>query len=236
MANSFPSSGGKRGNYYRKNNNPFAGIRRNHRIRVPEVRVISPEGKQLGILPTAKAISLAIEVGLELVEVASNARPPVCRIMDFGKYVYEESKKTSNAKATASKIKEIEFTPRIEENDFFTKLRRGEIFLSHGSKVKIRLKFRGREMARTELGFNVMKRAIEELSTMGTADAEPKLVGRNINVMLTALPANKRKLKFHSEAEAAKKGGSAASSEIESEESEATKSESKPKAESKAKS
>ena len=100
----------------------------------------------------------------------------------------------------------------------------------------MRLKFRGREMASTELGFNVMKRAIEELSTMGTADAEPKLVGRNINVMLTALPANKRKLKFHSEAEAAKKGGSAASSEIESEESEATKSESKPKAESKAKS
>ena len=89
MANSLPSSGGKRGNYYSKNNNPFAGIRRNHRIRVPEVRVISPEGKQLGILPTAKAISLAIEVGLELVEVASNARPPVCRIMDFGKYVYE---------------------------------------------------------------------------------------------------------------------------------------------------
>ncbi len=214
MANSFPSAGGKRGNYYRRNNNPYAGIRRNHRIRVPEVRVISPEGKQLGILATSKAIALALEVGLDLVEVASNARPPVCRIMDFGKYVYEESKKTSHAKATASKIKEIEFTPRIEENDFYTKLRRGEVFLSHGSKVKLRLKFRGREMARTEIGFEVMKRAIAELSTMGTADAEPKLVGRNINVMLTALPANKRKLKFHTEEELAKKGGgSAAGSE-----------------------
>lgn len=204
MANSFPSSGGKRGNYYRRNNNPFANIRRNHRIRVPEVRLISPEGKQLGVLATSKAISLSLEVGLDLVEVAPNARPPVCRIMDFGKYVYEESKKTSNAKATASKIKEIEFTPRIEENDFYTKLRRAEEFLSHGSKVKLRLKFRGREMARTEIGYQVMKRAIGELETMGTADAEPKLVGRNINVMLTALPANKRKLKFHTEEEVAK--------------------------------
>jgi translation initiation factor IF-3 len=197
MANSFPSSGGNRsGNYQRRNNNPFANIRRNHRIRSTEVRVISPEGQQLGILATSKAIGLALEVGLELVEVAPQAKPPVCRIMDFGKYVYEESKKTTNSKATASKIKEIEFTPRIEEHDFMTKLRRAEEFLSHGSKVKMRLKFRGREMARTELGFTVMQRAIDELSGMGHADAEPKLNGRNINVMLTALPANKRKLKF----------------------------------------
>lgn len=201
MANSFPSAGGGRpGNYNRRNNNnPFAAIRRNHRIRVPEVRVISPEGKQLGIMPTQNAINLALEVGLELVEVAPNARPPVCRIMDFGKYVYEESKKTSHAKATASKIKEIEFTPRIEENDFMTKLRRAEEFLSHGAKVKLRLKFRGREMAHTEIGFEVMKRAIGELAGMGHADSEPKLIGRNINVMLTALPANKRKPKFHVE-------------------------------------
>jgi|UniRef100_UPI004049E25D translation initiation factor IF-3 len=200
MANSFPSAGGNRGNYNRRNNtNPFAAIRRNHRIRVPEVRVISPEGKQLGILQTSTAISLALEVGLELVEVAPNAKPPVCRIMDFGKYVYEESKKTSHSKVTASKIKEIEFTPRIEENDFYTKLRRAEEFLSHGAKVKMRLKFRGREMARTEIGFDVMKRAIAELAGMGHADSEPRLIGRNINVMLTALPANKRKLKFHDE-------------------------------------
>ncbi|MCF7688103.1 MAG: translation initiation factor IF-3 [Cephaloticoccus sp.] len=202
MANSFPSSGGNRsGNYYRRNNNPFANIRRNHRIRVTEVRVISPEGKQLGIMATSTAIGLALEVGLELVEVAPNAKPPVCRIMDFGKYVYEESKKSSNAKATASKIKEIEFTPRIEEHDFVTKMRRAEEFLSHGSKVKMRLKFRGREMARTELGFDVMNRAIADLAGMGHADAEPKLIGRNINVMLTALPANKRKPKYHLEAD-----------------------------------
>jgi translation initiation factor IF-3 len=204
MANSFPSAAGgtRPGNYQRRvNNDPFANIRRNHRIKVPQVRLISPEGKQLGVIDTPKAINLALEVGLDLVEVAPNATPPVCRIMDFGKYVYEESKKTSHVKATASKIKEIEFTARIADGDFFTKLRRAEEFLGHGNKVKMRLKFRGREMAHTELGFNVMKRAVEELVDMGHPDAPPKLIGRNINVMLTPLPTNKRKPKFKVEVE-----------------------------------
>ncbi len=204
MANSFPSAGGNRpGNYQRRvNNDPFANIRRNHRIKVPQVRVISPEGKQLGVLDTPKAINLALEVGLDLVEVAPNATPPVCRIMDFGKYVYEEQKKHSHVKSTASKIKEIEFTARIADGDFFTKLRHAEEFLSHGNKVKMRLKFRGREMAHTEIGFEVMKRAVVELAGMGHPDSEPKLIGRNINVMLSPLPANKRKPKFSVEEEA----------------------------------
>jgi translation initiation factor IF-3 len=202
MAIPTPSAapGGNRSNgqYQRRNNDPFAAIRRNHRIKVPQVRVISPKGEQLGILDTPKAVNLALEVGLDLVEVAPNATPvPVCRIMDFGKYVYEESKKTSHVKSTASKIKEIEFTARIAENDFFTKLRHAEEFLDHGNKVKLRLKFRGREMAHTELGFEVMKRAVVELAGMGHPDADPKLIGRNIHVMLTPLPANKRKAKFH---------------------------------------
>lgn len=202
MANSFPSAGGNRsGQYQRRNNDPFANIRRNHRIKVPQVRVISPEGKQLGILDTPKAINLALEVGLDLVEVAPNANPPVCRIMDFGKYVYEEQKKHSHVKATASKIKEIEFTARIADGDFFTKLRHAEEFLAHGNKVKLRLKFRGREMAHTDIGFAVMKRALDELSGMGHPDAEPKLLGKQINVMLTPHPANKRKPKFHTEAD-----------------------------------
>src|SRR5450755_4052130 len=183
--------------YQRRNNDPFANIRRNHRIKVPQVRVISPEGKQLGILDTPKAVNLALEVGLDLVEVAPNATPPVCRIMDFGKYVYEESKKTSHSKSTASKIKEIEFTARIAPNDFNTKLRHAEEFLDHGNKVKLRLKFRGREMAHTEMGFDVMKKALAELETMGHPDAEPKLNGKQINVMLSPLPVNKRKPKFH---------------------------------------
>jgi translation initiation factor IF-3 len=200
MALPTPSAapGGNRptGQYQRRSNDPFANIRRNHRIKVPQVRVISPEGKQLGILDTPKAVNLALEVGLDLVEVAPNATPPVCRIMDFGKYVYEEQKKHSHAKSTASKIKEIEFTARIAPNDFNTKLRHAEEFLDHGNKVKLRLKFRGREMAHTEIGFEVMKRAVVELAGMGHPDAEPKLIGRNIHVMLTPLPINKRKAKF----------------------------------------
>lgn len=199
MATSFPSSGGgnRSGSYQRRNVDPFAAIRRNHRIKVPQVRVISPEGKQLGVLDTAKAVNLALEVGLDLVEVAPNATPPVCRIMDFGKYVYEEQKKHSHVKATASKIKEIEFTARIADGDFFTKLRHAEDFLSHGNKVKLRLKFRGREMAHTEIGFGVIKRALEELSGMGHPDSEARLLGKQINVMLTPNPVNKRKPKFH---------------------------------------
>ena len=198
MANSFSSaSGGRPGSYHRRNTDPFAAIRRNHRIKVPQVRLISPEGKQLGIIDTTKAINLALENGLDLVEVAPNATPPVCRIMDFGKYVYEEQKKHSNAKSVASKIKEIEFTARIEQHDYETKLRHAEEFLDHGNKVKMRLKFRGREMAHTELGFGVMKRAVVDLAGMAHADAEPKLIGRNIHVMLTPLPVNKRKPKFH---------------------------------------
>ena len=202
MANSFPPAGGgtnRSGNFQRRNTDPFAAIRRNHRIKVPQVRVISPEGKQLGILETTKAVNLALEVGLDLVEVAPNATPPVCRIMDFGKYVYEEQKKHSNAKTTASKIKEIEFTARIAQHDYETKLRHAEEFLNHGNKVKMRLKFRGREMAHTEIGFEVMQRAVADLVGMGNPDAEPKLIGRNIHVMLTPLPPNKRKPKFLAE-------------------------------------
>jgi translation initiation factor IF-3 len=130
--------------------------------------------------------------------------------MDFGKYVYEEQKKHTNAKSTASKIKEIEFTARIAQHDYETKLRHAEEFLDHGNKVKMRLKFRGREMAHTEIGFEVMKRAVADLVGMANADADPKLIGRNIHVMLTPLPVNKRKPKFHiPDAEQAEHDGSA---------------------------
>lgn len=199
MALSAPYGGGaRRPNqpYQRRNNDPFAHIKRNDKIRVPEIRVISPEGKQLGILPTEKALALARQFNLDLVEMSANATPPVCRIMDFGKYIYEEQKKASHVKSTASKLKEVEFTPRIEQNDFLTKIRHAEEFLDHGNKVKFRLKFRGREMAHTEIGFEVMKRALAEIAGMGHADSEPKLMGKQINVMITPYPANKRKRKY----------------------------------------
>ncbi len=204
MALSAPSGGGaRRPNqpFQRRNNDPFAHIKRNDKIRVPEIRVISPEGKQLGILPTEKALSLARQFNLDLVEMSANATPPVCRIMDFGKYIYEEQKKASHVKTTASKLKEVEFTPRIADNDFMTKVRHAEEFLDHGNKVKLRVKFRGREMAHTEFGFDIIKRALAELAGMGHADSEPRLLGKQINVMLTPLPTNKRKRKYTMQAD-----------------------------------
>jgi translation initiation factor IF-3 len=199
MALSAPSGGGARRPgqpFQRRNNDPFAHIKRNDKIRVPEIRVISPEGKQLGIMATEKALALARQFNLDLVEISANATPPVCRITDFGKFIYEEQKRASQAKHTATKLKEIEFTPRIENNDFLTKVRHAEEFLDHGNKVKLRLKFRGREMAHTEIGFEVMKRALEELVGMGHPDSAPRLMGKQINVMLTPFPANKRKRKY----------------------------------------
>ena len=209
MANALPS-GGRPGYPPRRNTDPFANIRRNHRIKADQIRVISPEGKQLGVLATGKALQLAQQFELDLVEVAPNVTPPVCRIMDFGKYMYEESKKHSHVKTTASKIKEIEFSVRIEHNDFITKLRHAEEFLEHGNKVKLRLKFRGREMARTEMGFDVINRAITELAGMGHSDGAPKLTGRNIYAMLTPLPINKRKARFHLKEPVAPPAGSPA--------------------------
>lgn len=195
-----PSSSGGRPPYqrdFRRNNDPFASIRRNLRIKAPQIRVISPEGRQLGIMETGQAMKLAQQFNLDLVEVAPTAQPPVCRIMDFGKYMYEESKKHHHSKPAAGKIKEIEFTVRIEQHDFLTKVRHAEEFLDHGNKVKLRLKYRGREMAHTEIGFEVMKRALAELAGMGHPDSEPKLMGKQLNVMLSPHPANKRKPKYH---------------------------------------
>ncbi len=180
-----------------RNNDPYAHIKRNARIKSPQVRVISPEGRQLGIIDTPKALALAQQFNLDLVEVASTANPPVCRIMDFGKYIYEEQKKSAHNKPAGAKLKEIEFTVRIEAHDFMTKIRHAEEFLDEGNKVKLRLKFRGREMAHTEMGFDVMNRALKELEGMGHPDSQPKLAGKQINVMLTPNPANKRKPKYH---------------------------------------
>lgn len=184
----------------RRNNDPFAAIRRNLRIKSPQIRVISPEGRQLGIMDTPKAQALAVQFNLDLVEVAPNAQPPVCRIMDFGKYVYEEQKKHAHNKPAAGKIKEIEFTVRIEQHDFITKLRHAEEFLDHGNKVKLRLKFRGREMAHTEIGFDLVNRAIKEIEGMGHPDAPPKLSGKQINLMISPHPINKRKPKHYERA------------------------------------
>lgn len=147
-------------------------------------------------MDTKAALEVAQGAGLDLVEVAAQARPPVCRIMDFGKYVYEQQKKSKDSKTVTSKIKEVKFRPRVEQHDYETKLRRAEQFLGKGHKVKLTLSFRGREMSHTEIGYETIRRAIKDLEGMGTADNQPRLIGRNINVMTTPLPANKRKPKF----------------------------------------
>ena len=173
-------------------------IRKNDKIRAREVRVIGPEGDMLGVMPPEEALKIAKSHGLDLVEVAASARPPVCRILEFGKYKYELSKNKRNKEKTAKRIKEAKFRPRIEEHDYLTKVRRSEKFLHQGNKLKITLMFRGREMEHIELGMDLVKQAIQDLSGVGKADDQPKLNGRFIIVTLSPLPRGQRILKFNS--------------------------------------
>lgn len=147
-------------------------------------------------MATDKAIQLARQVGYDLVEISANAKPPVCRILDFGKYMYEQSKK-KDSKSGSSKIKEVKFRVKIGEHDYMTKLRHAEEFLAKGNKVKLTLTFRGREMEHKELGFENIKRAIDDLSMVGAADAPARLAGRNVSAMVSPLPANKRKIRWN---------------------------------------
>lgn len=185
-----------RGKYPNRNRGP-KGLRRNDRIRAPEVRVIGPEGTNLGVMHPKKALELARKVGLDLIEISPGAKPPVCRILDFGKFLYEESKKNKDTKQQSTKLKEIKFRVRIDHHDFETKLRRAEGFLNHGHKVKLTLQFRGRENEHRELGFERVNLAKNELSGIATADSEPRLVGRQVALILTPLPEGKRVLKFN---------------------------------------
>ncbi|MGB0418311.1 MAG: translation initiation factor IF-3 [Opitutales bacterium] len=190
----YPNSGNR--NHYNRNRGP-KGLRRNDRIRAAEVRVIGPEGTNLGTMPPKKALELAQKVGLDLIEISPGARPPVCRILDYGKYLYEESKKQKDTKQQSTKLKEVKFRISIGEHDFETKLRRAENFLSHGNKVKLTLQFRGRENEHRELGFERVKLASQELNGVALCDSEPRLVGRQVTQILSPLPESKRKLKFN---------------------------------------
>lgn len=189
----YPNS---RGRYQNRNRGP-KGLRRNDRIRASEVRVIGPEGTNLGVMAPRKALELAQNVGLDLIEISPAARPPVCRILDFGKFLYEESKKQKDGKQQLTKLKEVKFRVRIGEHDFETKLRRAESFLNHGNKVKLTLQFRGRENEHRELGFERLNLAKDELVGVATADSEPRLIGRQITLLLSPLPESKRVLKFN---------------------------------------
>lgn len=147
------------------------------------------------VVPTRKAVAKAKELGLDLVEVAGNARPPVCRIVDYGKWRYEQSKQKKDKKPKI-KEKEIKFRVRIDPHDYGIKMRRAEDFLSHGFKLRMILQFRGRENAYRNLGFDLMQRVREDLLGMAHIDLEPKLNNRSILMMLSPLPREKQKPKF----------------------------------------
>lgn len=165
----------------------------NERIRSPEIRVIF--GEHNVVLPTWKALNKAKELGLDLVEVAPNARPPVCRIVDYGKYKYEQSKQKKSDKPKVRE-KEVKFRVNIEEHDYSIKMMNAEKFLSHGFKIRVQLQFRGRQMAHKDIGFKLMERVKEDLAGMAHVDLGPKLNNRNILMMLSPLPPEKQKRKF----------------------------------------
>ena len=194
-----PSPRGKN-NKRRFNNRNY--IRKNDKIRAREIRVIGADGEMLGVMPPEEALKIAKSHALDLVEVAANAHPPVCRILEFGKYKYELSKNKKNKEKSAKRVKEAKFRPRIEEHDYVTKLRRSERFLHQGNKLKVTLMFRGREMEHINIGMDVVRRAINDLSGVGRPDDEPKLNGRFIIVSLSPLPQSQRVLKYNSVEEA----------------------------------
>ena len=176
-------------------------IRVNQRIRAREVRVIvASTGQQLGVMKIQDALRAAQQHGLDLVEVAATANPPVCRIVDFGKFKYELAKHEKDRKSNAaSKMKEIKFRVNIDKHDYETKLRHAEEFLEKGNKVRCLLQFRGREMAHKDLGMKLMKRIEQDLVTMGHPEAEARLMGKNAFMTLVPLPPGKRKRHFFSD-------------------------------------
>ncbi|MBN1676410.1 MAG: translation initiation factor IF-3 [Kiritimatiellae bacterium] len=162
-------------------------IRTNEKIRIPEVRCVDVDGSQIGVIPTRQALTMAREKGLDLVEIAPTARPPVCRIMDFGKFRYEQSRKQKLARKHqhAASLKEVKFHANVEEHDYQTKLRHIHEFLEKGHKIKTSLFFRGRENIHQELGFQLMNRVMRDSEELGTPDMPPKKVGRSIVMILS---------------------------------------------------
>ena len=159
----------------------------NHLIRVPEVRVIGAEGEQLGVLKTPDAVRQAKDAGYDLVEVAPTADPPVCRIMDFGKFKYEQSKKQHRTKQhqKSTQVKEIKLRPRTDKHDLETKVRQIRGFLEEGNKTKVTVMFRGREMANKEYGFTAIQKVIEGLNEVGIIESAPRLEGRNLFMIVS---------------------------------------------------
>ncbi|MEK6322255.1 MAG: translation initiation factor IF-3 [Acidobacteriota bacterium] len=161
-------------------------VRVNERIRTTEVRVIDEDGAQIGVMPPRQALEIARGKGLDLVEIAPQAQPPVCRIINFGKYQYEQKKKQKEAKAkqTFITVKEIKFRPGTDEHDYDFKKNNAVRILHDGDKVKATVHFRGREITHKELGFSLLQRLEQDLAEAGTVEVRPKLEGMNMFIML----------------------------------------------------
>ncbi len=162
------------------------GPRVNDRIRAPEIRLIGAEGENLGVQPPRRAMELAEQAGLDLVEISPNANPPVCKIMDFGKFKYEQQKRESEArkKQKIIEVKEVKFRPGTDIHDYDVKMRNVLKFLEKGDKVKITLRFRGREMAHQNLGRELLERVAEDVKELGKVENMPKMEGRQMVMMI----------------------------------------------------
>jgi len=164
-------------------------------IKTPMVRLVSSDGKQLGIVPIEEAQRRALDEDLDLVEVAPNANPPVCKIMDYGKYCYEleQKEKAARKKQNIIVVKEIKMRPKIDVHDYETKKKHIIRFINHGDRVKVTIMFRGREMTHTELGFELLNKLISDLKDIATVESQPKLDGRNMTAVLIPVSHKQKK-------------------------------------------
>ena len=167
----------------------------NEEIRDKEVRLVSADGEQLGIMPVREALEKAEEASLDLVKISPNAVPPVCKLMDYGKYKFEQTKREKEAKKNQRvvEIKEVRMSPNIDSNDFNVKLRNAQKFLADGDRVKVTIRFRGREMTHTEIGRDLLMKFAEECAEVATLDKEPKLEGRHMSMFLASKVAKDQK-------------------------------------------
>ena len=172
-------------NYFQKKRKSF-GPRANQRIFVSEVQVISSDGNNLGVMPTKSAIEMARKEGLDLVEISSSVRPPVCKIIDLGKYKYDLQKKANRAKKKQKvvNLKEIKLRPVTEVHDYNFKLKNAQKFLTKGDKVKFTVKFRGREMQHTQLGDDLLKRVLNDIKEVGKVELKPQFEGRQMIMII----------------------------------------------------
>jgi translation initiation factor IF-3 len=169
----------------------------NDRIRAPKILVIDGVSNQkLGVMTPQEALRIAQSRGLDLVEISAEAKPPVCKIVEYGKWKYQQSKSKKHTKPQGGKVKEIKFRINIDPHDYAIKLAHAEEFLDHNNKLRIHLQFRGREGAHPELGFQLMTKVKEDLKTMGHVDMEPRQSGRSISMMLSPLAQHQRHRKF----------------------------------------